>query len=328
MTAELLTEIISGLKIQPDFTICHPQYPNFAVSPQVASRIQQSTTEIRAKFLTQHLQSYLVGTHFTHLNRQSPSQEFANKAATFAKAIDKSNQSQGYYDLDWLLAETTADGLVAVIKDGLKLQVTGDFVYSPQDNPQPGATVAVALPKNLWTVDRYAAIGSYGRPRIAPFTNIYLNYDPDSALQAIEQLTSALNQLALPFELRVETNVENYHRLEPLILILASTDYPRAEPLVRQIIQDCPTRLATPILTKKLQPGVAIVETNHLEDDFGLDCCRMIAEAIFDCPDFETIDNFVGLEIIPNNVKQSLKKSGIILHQKYLLSSIDIYQCW
>jgi HopA1 effector protein family len=328
MTAEILTEIISGLQIQSNFTICHPQHPNFSLSEQVTSQIQQSATEIRTKFLTQHLQSYLVGTHFTHLYRQTKSDQFANKAATFAQAIDQANQGQGYYDLDWLMVETTTDGSMAVIKDGLKLHVAANFVYSPTGNPQPGNTVAVAMPKNLWTVDRYVAIGSYGRPRSQPFTNIYLNYDPDSCLQAIEQLTTALNQLALPFELRVETDVDNYHRLEPLILIVASTDYPKAEALIRQIIQACPTRLATPIFTKKLQPGVAIAETNSLTDDFGLDCCLVIAEAIIDCLNVETISDFAGQEIITSDIKQALEKSGIILHQKYLLSNKNIYSQW
>jgi hypothetical protein len=328
MTAEILSEMLSGLKIQPDFTICHPQHSNFAISERVVSHIQQSTTEICTKFLTQHLQSYLVGTHFTHLYRQSPSKKFANKVATFEKAIDQANQGEGYYDRDWLMTETTADGLVAVVKDGLKLHMQTIYVYSPAGNPQPGDTVAVAMPKNLRTVDRYVAICSYGRPRVAPFTNIYLNYDPDNAISVIEQLTTALNQLALPFELRIETDVENYHRLEPLILVLASTDYPQAESVIRQIIQAYPTRLATPVFTKQLQSGVAIAETNYLEDDFGLDCCRAIAEAIVDGLDIEKISNFVGQEIIPDDIKQALEKSGIILHQKYLLSNENIYSHW
>jgi hypothetical protein len=323
MTPEILTEIITQLSIRPDFTICHPQHPNFVPSELAVKCIQDNSIELQQKFLTQHLQSYLIGMYFTQVYRPSMVESliFANRAEIFQEEMHQANTGQGYYEPDWLVEDTNADGLIAVAKNGLRLHISDQYVYCPEGRPLPGDLLPVAMPKNIWLADRYVAISNYGRPHTPPFTNIYWNYDPQTALAAVNRLTTTLNQLTIPFELRIETNLQKYHRLEPLILILASSDYHLAEPILQQVFQNCPTRKGTPIFTKQIAEGLAVAETTSLAEDFGGKYCRFIAKIIASCTDK---NSHISLDC----VLQSLRNSRINPYQTYLVGDINIYTNW
>lgn len=61
------------------------------------------------------------------------------------------------------------------------------------------------------------------------------------------------------------------------------TDYEQVLPHVRRILVDLGARLkkATPVFTKALAPGLGLAEEPAVsEDSFGMDRCRLLAEAI------------------------------------------------
>jgi HopA1 effector protein family len=328
---EILTEILMGLVIQPNFTISHPDHPDFTVSECVADRLQMSTPEIQAKFLIQHLQSYLTGTYFSQVYRQPSalSAGFANDKTDFLSRIQAANSSQGYYDWHWSITDFTADAVV-VVKDGLRLHMPTNCVHAPSGCLEINEMVGIVMPKNILTIDRYVAIGNYGRLPALPITNIYWNYDPDMAIKAFSKLITGLNQLAIPFELQIEPDIAAYHRLEPLILGLLCSDYPKAEVLLQQIHTAHPTRSptaqaelpGTPPFTKQLATGLAVAETASPAIDFAAFCCRVIANTLVECPKNSGIVTQIA------DILQAFTENGVVSYQLYLLSATDIYSEW
>jgi HopA1 effector protein family len=320
---EILTEILTGLVIQKDFTISHPHHPDFTAPELVINRVQMSTPDIQTKFLVQHLQSYLTGTYFNQLYRQPSdvSDVFANDTAALLSRIQAANSSRGYYDWHWLVEEVIEDEVV-VIKDGLRLYMPTNCVHVPHDNLVKGELVAISMPKNIWTTERYVAIGNYGRLPIAPITNIYWNCSSDTAIGVIQQLTTDLNQLQVPFELQVEPEIDAYHRLEPLILGLLRSDYLKAEPLLRQIYDQYSWRLDTLPFAKKLAPGLAVAETVSPANDFATFVCRLIARAIIKCPE----NSLVVTQIAA--IWQEFVENGVVGNKLHLISEENIYSEW
>jgi hypothetical protein len=320
---KILTEILTGLVIQPNFTISHPDHPDFTVSECVADRLQMSTPEIQAKFLIQHLQSYLTGTYFSQVYRQLPALPvgFANDKTDFLSRIQAANSSQGYYDWHWSITDLTEDAVV-VVKDGLCLHMPTNCVHAPKGCLEVDEMVGIAMPKNMLTIDRYVAIGNYGRLPMLPMTNIYWNYGSDRAIEVFSELITSLNQLAIPFELQIEPEIAAYHRLEPLILGLLRSDYPKAEQLLQQIHAAHPTRLGAPPFTKQLAPGVSVAETANPTIDFAAFCGRSIANALVLCPKNSTVVTQIAA------ILQEFTENSLVTCQTHILSVADIYSEW
>jgi hypothetical protein len=319
----VLTEILTGLVIQPNFTISHPHHPDFSASELVIDRVQTSAPEIQAKFLTQHLQSYLTGTYFNQLYREPPdtSAVFANDAEALLSRIQAANSSHGFYDWQWLVTDFTAEEVV-VYKDGLRLHMPINCVYVPNGNLATNELVAITMPKNIWTTERYVAISNHGRLPAMPITNIYWNCSPASAIDIIHQLTIGLNQLQIPFELQIEPEINAYHRLEPLILGLVRSDYLKAEPLLRQIYGQYSGRPEAAPFAKKLAPGLAVAETTNPSIDFAAFCCRSISRAIIRAPQ----NSSLVIQIAA--IWQEFADNDVAGHQLHLISQDDIYSEW
>jgi HopA1 effector protein family len=321
---ETLTEILTGLVIQPDFTISHPQHPDFTVAEMVADRLQASPPEIQTKFLVQHLQSYLMGTYFSQVYREALEQPqgFANDEAQFLGKIQAANSGHGYYDWYWLIESISADRQIVVVKDGLRLHMPSNCVHAPNGVLEPGEQVGIAMPKNIMTIDRYVAIGNYGRLPELPVTNIYWNCSSEVVIEVVNALTTGLNQLNVPFELQIDQNIANYHRLEPLILKIISSDYPKVEFLLRQIHAAYPPQKGVPPFAHKLAIGVAVAETDSPKIDFAVLCCRSIAFGVVNCPKNSSVVIQIAV------IQQELIENDLIDDNFNLLLSHSTYVKW
>jgi HopA1 effector protein family len=320
---EILTEILTGLVIQTDLTISHAQQPDFGVDEAIVDRLADNP-ELKTKFLTQHLQSYLSGTYFSQVYREpdNPSEVFANDEAIFIGRLRAANCGGGYYDPDWLVRSISPDGHFIAIKDGLSLKMPAQSLYTPNDEILVGELVAAAMPNNLMKTDRYVAIGNAGRLPNAPVTNIYWNCDPQTAIDLVDSITRSLNPLAIPFELQVESSLDSYHRLEPLILGVLCTDYSKVAPLLQQIARCYPTRNGIPPLTMQLAPGIGVAETANPEIDYAARCCRSISIGIISClenPDPVTQILAIERELINNR---------IIDLESHLVHTDNMYKKW
>jgi hypothetical protein len=321
---EILTEILTGLVIQPDLTISHPQQPDFGVDEAIVERLRAGNPELKRKFLVQHLQSYLSGTYFSQVDREpdNPAKVFANDEAMFIGRLRAANCGGGYYDPDWLVRSISPDGHFIVMKDGLSLKMPTQSLYTPDAEILVGELVAAAMPNNLIEIDRYVAIGNAGRLPSQPVSNIYWNCDSQTAIDLVASITRSLNQLAIPFELQVESALDSYHRLEPLILGVLCTDYHKVAPLLQSIARIHPARNTSPPFTTQLAPGISISETVNPQIDFADRCCRSISVGIISCLKTPNpVTQIVAIE-------QELIKNGIINFRSCLTHVYNTYENW
>jgi hypothetical protein len=344
MTDAIFQEVASEITIDSKLTIHHPSYPEWLVPELVSNRLQDSPREIQAKFLSAQLQTYL---HCIYFSRSLLPLAASASAATsppvihnstikgidtaFYAQIDQANFSQGYYDLDWILEGDEDDGMVAVVKEGLHLHVWPPYIYPDYSTLAEGDRVAIIMPKNLVTIDRYIAISNYGRVRRQPIINLYFSCPPDPAIAVINQITTALNSLELPFELQVQLSPSKYQQTDSLILQLAVADYPTAQPALSKIHDQYRSQFydQTPSLTQPVATGIGL--STAAINQYGISqLWQLVAQALAESWLLQTVDTKKKIDRIWQVLEQAdIGYSVEIANgQRQLMSNLDNYQSW
>jgi hypothetical protein len=129
------------------------------------------------------------------------------------------------------------------------------------------------------------ALGDEGLP-FGPDRDVirfYWNLRAEDAPVLVNRATASLNADRIAFRLKVVNNPAQYNRCDAGVLYLQRSDYRRVVPIVRRIHVELGARLkaATPAFTKALAPGLGLAEEpTSSRDSFGMDRCRLLAEAI------------------------------------------------
>jgi HopA1 effector protein family len=279
-TSEVLQYLAQHLSIDPNFTVRLPDGPEFTAVAQIVQRLQASSRDLQASFLQDHLRTFLLDRYFSRsLESNTTNEDFANDNggsihSAFYQSLEQANPCLGYYDWFWTIEEILAEDWIGVVKDGLHLQMPGTHIYPP-DVREVGEAVAIAMPKNLLTVDRYMMVSDRGRPQNAPFANIYFHLPAAVATLLLTRLANGLNQAEVPFEVAMLIDEAAYPRSDAAILRIDRSAYAIAEPVLRSVDLELALDSATagiasiPLGTKLLAPGVAVAEVATLEQDFG-----------------------------------------------------------
>jgi hypothetical protein len=281
-TSEVLKYLAQHLSIEPDFTVRLPDGPDFQVAAQIVQRLQASSRDLQASFLQDHLQTFLIDRYFSKSLESTATEDFANDNggsihSDFYQSLEQANPCLGYYDWSWTIKEILEDDWIRVVQDGLHLQMPGTHIYPP-DAREVGDEVAIAMPKNLLTVDRYIMVSDRGRPQNPPIANIYFHIPAATATLLLTQLANGLNQSEVPFEVALLIDEAAYPRSDAAILRIDRSAYALAEAVLRSVYLELKSTTLgpgtagippTPLGTKLLAPGVAVAEVATLEQDFG-----------------------------------------------------------
>jgi HopA1 effector protein family len=293
-TTDLLQDIATQIQIRADFTLQHPDYPDWETAEIVVDRLQASPREIQAKFICTQLQAYL---HCIYFSRSLLPLNCAENAVTssdtinndhsgginpnFYDQLEQANCGQGYYDTDWLVQDQLVNGHFAVSKEGLRLQVQPDDIA---DRTAPiGSLVSIKLPKNLLTVDRYVAVGDQGRVSQTSLIYLYFNCPSSVAVNLMTKITQNFNQLRISFELHVLLHPDQYPLADALMLKCAATDYEKALPGLHQLLATYQSEFydSIPALSQPLAKGVGkIAITATTLQDFPRQFWRLVAQAL------------------------------------------------
>jgi hypothetical protein len=340
----IFREIADEIIIKPNLAIHHPRYPEWLVSELVSNRLQDSPREIQAKFLFTQLQDYLHSLYFsrsllpleTTTNTVIPPPVMTNTTVqgidpAFYAQIDRANCGQGYYDRDWLIEDEEKDGLVSVIKDGLRLYVWPSYIYPDYQTLAMGDLAAIIMPKNLLTINRYIAVSNYGRVQQQPMINIYFSCPPDVAIEVITQITTALNSLELPFELQVQLEPSKYQQTDSLILQLAVTDYPTAQNALSKIYYPYRSQFHNqiPSFTKPVATGVGLSTAATNQQGIS-QLWQLVAQALAESWLQQVVEPAMKL----NQIWQALESENITAFveifdgQQQPVSDSNIYQPW
>jgi hypothetical protein len=293
---QILETIATEIEIQENLTIFHPDYPPLDPDPETLTKLKSLSSSLQAKYLTMQIQNYLYDLYFSHAietlaemqtRSQQPPQIKNNIIdgidRDFAQQLHNQNLSNGYLDPGWQILQSTADGLLVVVKDGLHLHINPhQHLAKDARSSSIGEMVEIYLPKNLLGEESYIVVGNFGLPDLQDAVEIYFNLTPDAALAIEQPIIRELNKRGIPFQFEILFNPEQFYRYDGAILCLSPADYLSVSNLLAITYATHRDGFSEPIplFTKQLAPGVGLAETNHSHTSFGLHRCGVVATAL------------------------------------------------
>jgi hypothetical protein len=259
------------------------------LSPILAPAARRAmTTSTMREYLCYQLQTRLYG-NFYCKGSATPTVQQRNilrrtPTSPFIEALSAANTGTGAREGGWSVVNVAGD-VVTVARDGLRVWVRGEDTYAEaEDIPSTGQFRAVRFPKELLKLSPgfYMALGNEGLVGRV-LVRLYWNLRAEDAPNLIRGVTQLLNNDQIPFRLKVVNDPAHYDRCDAGVLYVQRTDYEQVLPHVRRILVDHGANLkkATPVFTKALAPGLGLAEEPAMsEDSFGMDRCRLLAEAI------------------------------------------------
>jgi hypothetical protein len=260
--------------------------PNLSAVPRRAM-----TGSMMRDYLCYQLQMRLYGDFYCK-GSATPGGEQRNTlrrtpTTPFIEALSAANTGTGARERGWSVVNVAGD-VVTVARDGLRVWVRREDTYADaEDIPSPTELRAVRFPKELLKLSPgfYLALGNEGlafEPGRA-LVRFYWNLRAEDAPTLVKGATQLLNDDQIPFRLKVVNDPPHYDRCDAGVLYVQRADYERVLPTVRRILVELGANLkkGTPVFAKVLAPGLGLAEEPAVSgDSFGVDRCRLLAEAI------------------------------------------------
>ncbi len=342
-----LEDICRHINLLPDFSIIHTKYTPYNLEPDAIIFLKKLPKSIQNQHINLQLRSFLYDIYFNgslkslkleliddDLNENITKQEVIENNSVrginrnFYNAIDNNNIGKGYYDDDWQVLQKKENQILVVQKDELMLHISSNqHLKNSEKSIKLGDKVAVLMPKNQIEYSWYIAVGDAGLAT-DKVVNIYFNFTSEGALFVMESLTKDLNQVEVPFQFKVINDSEKYTRYDSGVLQFNKQDYSIVIDKLQNIYNQHQSYFQnpTPILTKTLAKGLSLAEEPtykfNEQEDFGMNRCRIIANALIDV--WEHGDN--SKEVKMAAIRQHFSRLGIVIESSYLNpDSKDIY---
>lgn len=346
-----LQDIANKVQIKSDFCISHPDYKPLELPEEVASRFQSLPLELRNKYLSLRLRSFLYGIYYNASLRKSLAPEadsmdleaqqnlenntYLGVDLKFYDRLHESNCGEGYFDPGWSVVKQEDDGSLAVTKNHLTLHIQRDRHLRLEDKSAAvGDSVAIRKPRNVVQNGFYMAVGNKGSQRLdnsnvdSQTVRIYFNLSPEGAVAIMAAITRHLNEISLPFSFKALYNPSAYERYDSAVLYFGKGNYEA----VRQVLQTVYTENRShfqpevPLFAKFLAPGLALAEEPDrkftAKESFGTHRCQIVANGL--------LEPWQNGDDSPDSRMASITKNfsllGIDLSRSYLnANSQDVY---
>ena len=215
----------------------------------------------------------------------SPDAGFTNwtGARDFADRLSAANGGSGTWQRGWTGHGVEADGRIVAERHGVRFRVAPEE-YRPGDGD---GAAAVRIPKEHFELipGFYLAHGDADDTRDDGHTvRLYWHIAPAGAERLVRLATHLLNRAGIGFQLKLVSEPLRYDRTDPAVLYLARPDYPRAEPVLREIHREMKRwlRSTVSLLVKRMAPGVGLAEDPGDGSSFGEHRCRLLAGIVTD----------------------------------------------
>jgi hypothetical protein len=261
-------------------------------SPNLSPAMRRAMTASTMRdYLCYQLQTRLYG-NFYCKGSATPGGQQRNilrrtPTTPFVETLSAANTGTGAREGGWSVVNVAGD-VVTVARDGLRVWVRHEDTYADaEDIPSSGQLRTVRFPKELLKLSPgfYLALGNEGLAfepgRV--LVRFYWNLRAEDAPRLIRGATQLLNDDRIPFRLKVVNDPARYDRCDAGVLYVQRSDYQQVLPHLRRILVHLGANLkkATPVFTKALAPGLGLAEEPAASgDSFGMDRCRLLAEAI------------------------------------------------
>lgn len=262
------------------------------LSPNVSAGVRRSMSGSAMRdYLCYQLKARLYGDFYCKGSATPASEQGASSRRTptspFLQALSTANRGTGAREGGFTIEDVAGD-VFTLARDGLRIWTRREDIYADAaEILSPAQVRAVRFPKELLKLSPgfYLALGNEGLAFEAgrAIVRFYWNLRAEDAPTLLKGATQLLNDDQIAFRLKVVSDPLRYDRCDAGVLYIQRADYDRALPAVRRILAALGANLkrATPVFTKVLAPGLGLAEEPAVSrDSFGMDRCRLLAEAI------------------------------------------------
>jgi hypothetical protein len=342
----VLEDIAQHVEIRADFSIHHPLYKPLEIPAEAVARFQQMPEQIRQKFLSLQLRSFLYGIYYNGAMQsalaldsddQTVQLDLENNSVmgidtAFFQRLHDANCGEGYFEPGWTVLKAESDEILVVKKGGLRLYIEREqYLTEAERQAQVGDMVAIKMPKNRMQSGFYMAVSDRGfnQPAAADvLVRIYVNVTPDGSIAVMESLTKGLNEVGIPFSFKVLYNPQDYHRYDAGVLYFDSQDYAVVNRVVNAVYTKHRSHFLPeiPLFTKQLAIGIGVAEEPDRKfaerESFGMNRCQIVANGLLEL--FDRGNNSFADRMTA--ILAQFAVAGISLERPHLnSSSTDVY---
>ncbi|MBP0017509.1 MAG: hypothetical protein J7647_08120 [Cyanobacteria bacterium SBLK] len=204
--------------------------------------------------------------------------------------LSRANCGHTTWEIGWQIQQIQSGGNIIAKRGQTRCQIkAGDYAMTFSEDLQPwvGGAIMVCRRKESLTLQAgvYYAFGN-ARPegeKQAQILRFYFHPHPRRAVARIFALiTGYLNGRRVPFTLKTLMKEEDRDRVDGTVLYLSQTHYLDFVDFLRTTSGELSSLLKpeVPLFTKPLHPGIGLAESPKTGESFGMNRCRLLAEAI------------------------------------------------
>ncbi|MCG5218422.1 T3SS effector HopA1 family protein [Streptosporangium soli] len=239
----------------------------------------------RVLYLTYYAGDYFAAELFLRGGRRAASLQ-GHEDYDLVSRIEAAGVGRGQLRHGWTIREKQGDHYL-VTRDGLTLRAQAEELYGP---PVEGGTVALRLPpgRPYLLLGWYTIFGDHGGPdgEDGGLIRLYLTLaDSGAAPELVGSITSALNDLEVPFQLKVVNHPEAFKRRDAFVIYISAGAWERHRAVLEEIHRGQADRFRDdhPCFALRLAPGFSFAQEPEIEGgrtSFGLHRCQLVAEGL------------------------------------------------
>jgi hypothetical protein len=269
------------------------------------------------------LQSQLYSDFYCQGFAQATQHNIAPESAgrtPFIEALTAANAGSGYWTTGTVV-RASEDLDILVQKQGLNLWVRPEECLTTGNGPLvPGTAVRLRFPKEFLVLSPgfYMAFGNEELVHEEGQTIVrwYWNLTAKGAVHFLRRATLILNQMPVPYKLKVLNDPTRLTRCDAIVLYIRKTDFDavayRLAEIYHEVAKD--VKPGIPVFTKHLATGVSMAEDPGKGESFGLHRCGLLSEGIIRA--HEEGKKSVGERL--EAVEDNFSKQGIHLDEPFL----------
>lgn len=217
-----------------------------------------------------------------YCRRRAPA-ERDKRATDMLAQLAQANASRDGWDEGWSIVSRDAGG-AAVLRSGARTRlVKADGFRADSADAEARAAIARRREDTTLQADYYYAYGESLGDRYEELVDarLYVNLGADAAARWTALLTREFNAYQLPFALKVLRHAAGYERVDTCIVYVPRRHVCFAASIAADIGRiEGGLRRATPLLTRRIGPGLALADNPPGGTSFGLFRMRLVSEAI------------------------------------------------
>jgi len=203
--------------------------------------------------------------------------------------LSRANTGQDLWGDGWEIVRVDGAGRVTAKRyESVRSFWPGDFLTleGPELPPRAGMHLRAFFPRESSTMQPgfYFAFGNSPEEDFDPASMVrfYWAVKSSGAVLLAGELTAALNRLRVPFRFKTGVESYSYGRLDAAVLYVHKRYYQVTARLLAPVYDRVRSELlsGTPLFTKPLAAGLGLAEDPGTGESFGMQRCRLLAEAV------------------------------------------------